>query len=66
MRVRWRGHADESDDTWEPLEFLLEDVPVLVRKFVLQQDEPALTRAYNARVDQDDAIPGAAAAMASI
>ena len=21
LRVRWRGHTDESEDTWEPLEF---------------------------------------------
>ena len=31
--VRWRGHQDE-DRTWEPLEQLVADVPVLVTKCV--------------------------------
>ena len=41
---------------------MLEDVPVLVRKFVLQQNEPQLIGAYNALADDNDAIPVSAAA----
>ena len=33
IRVRWEGY-DSSDDTWEPLARLAEDVPNLVKSFL--------------------------------
>jgi len=46
VRVHWRGHDDEAEDTWEPLEQLVEDVPVMIRKYVRDQDQPQLTAAH--------------------
>ena len=44
--VRWRGHQDE-DRTWEPLEQLVADVPVLVAKYVqANNDCPDLVAAH--------------------
>ena len=47
LLVRWRGH-DDDERTWEPLEQLMDDVPVLVAKYVrAHDDEPDLVRVYN-------------------
>ena len=44
--VRWRGHQDE-DRTWEPMEQLVADVPVLVAKYVQENnDSPDLVAAH--------------------
>ena len=33
--VQWQGHEDDEDErTWESLEQLVEDVPVLIAKYV--------------------------------
>ena len=47
LLVRWRGHGDD-ERTWEPLEQLLDDVPVLVGKYVqANRNEPDLVRVYD-------------------
>ena len=32
--VEWQGHEEEDERTWEALEQLVEDVPVLIAKYV--------------------------------
>jgi hypothetical protein len=34
LRVHWLGYDDPEEQTWEPMERLAEDVPVLVRRYV--------------------------------
>ena len=34
--VWWISHDDDEEDTWEPLENLVEDVPVLVIKKIVK------------------------------
>ena len=46
IRVKWRGHEEEEERTWEPLEQLVEDVPALIRKYVHEQAHPQLTAAH--------------------
>ena len=47
VRVRWRAHEqNEDEDTWEPLEQLCADVPVLVTKYVKQVDHHQLTAVH--------------------
>ena len=36
IHVKWRGHDDEEELTWEPLEQLVEDVSALVVKYVCE------------------------------
>ena len=43
--VRWRGF-DESERTWEPMGQLHEDVEVLLRNWVRDQDDDRLNNAY--------------------
>ena len=46
LLVQWRGHEAEEERTWEPLEQLVEDVPVLVRKYVKQNGHHQLVAAH--------------------
>jgi hypothetical protein len=32
--VEWQGHDEEDERTWEVLEQLVEDIPVLITKYV--------------------------------
>ena len=34
IRVHWRGFDDPADDTWEPLENLVKDVEVMVKRYL--------------------------------
>ena len=43
--VRWRDF-DESERTWEPMAQLHEDVEVLLRKWVRDQDDDGLAETY--------------------
>ena len=46
MLVKWRGH-DDDNNTWEPMEQLVQDVPVLVAKYVKDNKGwPDLERAH--------------------
>ena len=46
LLVKWRGH-DDSNNTWEPLEQLVADVPVLVATYVKKNKGwPDLERAH--------------------
>lgn len=46
LLVKWRGH-DETNNTWEPMEQLVADVPVLVAKYVKENKGwPDLERAH--------------------
>ena len=45
LKVLWRGFP-ETDFTWEPLANMIDDVPVLVERFVSSLNRPALTAAY--------------------
>ena len=46
MLVKWHGH-DETNNTWEPMEQLVADVPVLVAKYVKENKGwPDLERAH--------------------
>ena len=46
LLVKWCGH-DDDNNTWEPLEQLVADVPVLVGKYVKDNKGwPDLERAY--------------------
>mgnify|MGYP003341069060 CR=1 FL=1 len=45
--VQWQGHEDdEGERTWEPLEQLVEDVPVLIKKYVDQDNHHQLVAAH--------------------
>ena len=46
LRVRWKGHEDEAEDTWQPLEQLVEDVPVVVAKYVREVNHHQLTAVH--------------------
>ena len=46
LRVRWRGHDDEEEDTWQPLEQLVVDVPVMVAKYVKETDHQQLSAVH--------------------
>ena len=52
VRVQWRGHPDESEWTWQPLEQLVEDVPVLIAKYVRDEDHHQLTAVHRRCVRQ--------------
>ena len=46
LLVKWRGH-DDDNNTWEPLEQLVADVPVLVANYVKENKGwPDLERAH--------------------
>jgi len=44
VRVRWRGWAT-GDETWEPLQNLMEDVPVLVTRWLKSTNSEAACQA---------------------
>ena len=45
--VQWQGHIDDEDErTWEPLEQLVEDVPILIAKYVRDEGHQQLTAAH--------------------
>ena len=48
--VEWQGHDDEEERTWEPLEQLVEDVPVLVAKWVQADGHQQLVAAHRRAV----------------
>ena len=50
--VEWRGHPDEGEWTWQPLEQLVEDVSVLVAQYVRGEDHQQLTAAHRRAVRQ--------------
>ena len=48
--VQWQGHDDEELRTWEPLEQLVEDVPVLIEKYVREDGHHQLVAAHRQAV----------------
>ena len=36
VKVRWLGF-DECDDTWEPIEMIFEDIPLILHDFLINQ-----------------------------
>ena len=48
--VKWRGHPEENEWTWQPLEQLVEDVPVLIAKYVKEEDHQHLTTTHRRAV----------------
>ena len=44
--VEWQGHDDEDERTWEALEQLVEDVPVLIAKYVRDDGHHQLVSAH--------------------
>ena len=51
--VQWRGHEEEEENTWEPLEQLVHDVPALITKYVKQVDHHQLTRIHTKCVREE-------------
>ena len=49
LRVQWQGFPDDEDCSWEPIDSLLQDVPVKVQQFLQkhQREDKALQHAYN-------------------
>ena len=45
--VEWQGHDDEEERTWEAIEQLVEDVPVLIAKYVRDDGHQQLVSAHN-------------------
>jgi hypothetical protein len=41
IKVCWRGF-DEEDQSWEPIEMIYEDVPLLVEQFLIQRQQNRL------------------------
>ena len=48
--VEWQGHDDDEERTWEALEQLVEDVPVLVAKWVQADGHQQLVAAHRRAV----------------
>ena len=48
--VEWQGHDDEDERTWEALEQLVEDVPVLIAKYVRDDGHHQLVSAHRKAV----------------
>ena len=48
--VEWQGHDDEGERTWEALEQLVEDVPVLIAKYVQADGHQQLVAAHRRAV----------------
>ena len=48
--VEWQGHDDEEERTWEALEQLVEDVPVLIAKYVKADGHQQLVAAHRQAV----------------
>ena len=48
--VEWQGHDDEDERTWEALEQLVEDVPVLIAKYVKNDGHQQLVAAHRRAV----------------
>ena len=48
--VEWQGHDDEDERTWEALEQLVEDVPVLIAKYVRDDGQQQLVSAHRKAV----------------
>jgi hypothetical protein len=44
LLVSWRG-LESSEDSWEPLDDIYADVPILVRDYIVARDVPALATA---------------------
>ena len=44
--VRWRGHDDEDEQTWEPLEQLVADVPKMIEAYVKADGHHQLVNAH--------------------
>jgi hypothetical protein len=36
IKVRWLGF-DETDDTWEPVDILYQDIPLILHDFLIQK-----------------------------
>ena len=47
LEVKWLGF-EESENTWEPIESLYEDVPEMVTQFVQADGDPHLLRTLTA------------------
>ena len=50
MLVEWQGHDEEDERTWEALEQLVEDVPVLIAKYVQADGHQQLVTAHRRAV----------------
>ena len=50
MLVEWQGHDEEEERTWEAIEQLVEDVPVLIAKHVRDDGHQQLVSAHNKAV----------------
>jgi len=48
--VEWQGHDDDEERTWEALEQLVEDVPVLITKYVQADGYQQLVAAHRRAV----------------
>ena len=44
--VHWQRHEDDDEDTWEPLEQLVHDVPALIAKYVKDDGHHQLVAAH--------------------
>ena len=44
--VHWQRHEDDDEDTWEPLEQLVQDVPALIAKYVKDDGHHQLVAAH--------------------
>ena len=56
LLVKWKNHGDH-ERTWEPLQQLVEDVPVLVAKYVEEVEDARLQTAYEMAKAAVDAVP---------
>ena len=48
--VEWQGHDEEDERTWEALDQLVEDVPVLIAKYVQADGHQQLVTAHRRAV----------------
>ena len=48
--VKWQRHEDDAQDTWEPLEQLVQDVPEMIAKYVREDGHHQLVAAHRRAV----------------
>ena len=53
IKVHWLGFED-SEDTWEPMAQLYEDVKHKVEKYVKEEDDPQLTEHFRSLVSAEN------------
>ena len=49
--VHWQHHDDDREDTWEPLEQLVADVPAMIAKYVRENGHHQLVAAHRRAVN---------------